>query len=73
MVLSLSKREAEIIKYVRKGYTNQGIADKLNLSIHTVKAHLYRIYAKMGINGLSKNKRMTMVRKRISKRKTITR
>jgi DNA-binding CsgD family transcriptional regulator len=42
----ISKREKEIINEICKGYTNQQIADKLFISLQTVKDHTHRIYNK---------------------------
>jgi DNA-binding CsgD family transcriptional regulator len=35
----LTKRELEILKWVREGYQSQQIAEQLNISIHTVHTH----------------------------------
>jgi DNA-binding NarL/FixJ family response regulator len=48
--LLLSKREQEIVPLVAEGMTNREIANRLNLSEHTVKNHLFRIYEKIGIS-----------------------
>ncbi|MFD1705638.1 LuxR C-terminal-related transcriptional regulator [Siminovitchia sediminis] len=45
----LSKREAEVAKLVKEGYTNQGIADRLFISANTVKKHLQNIYQKYNV------------------------
>lgn len=50
---SLSDREKEIIAEVAKGLTNKEIADKLNISIHTVTTHRKNISRKTGINSIS--------------------
>lgn len=42
----ISPREAEIILEICKGLTNQNIADKLFISLQTVKDHTHRIYLK---------------------------
>jgi DNA-binding CsgD family transcriptional regulator len=42
----ISKRETEIIYEICKGLTNQQIADKLFISLQTVKDHTHRIYFK---------------------------
>ena len=47
---SLSQREKEIISLVVKGLTNQEIADKLFLSIHTVITHRRNIARKLEIH-----------------------
>lgn len=46
----LSLREKEIITHVVKGMTNQEIADKLYLSIHTVMTHRRNIAKKLQIH-----------------------
>ncbi|MCM3568108.1 LuxR C-terminal-related transcriptional regulator [Neobacillus mesonae] len=42
----LTAREKEVVELVKKGYSNQVIADKLHISINTVKKHLINIYQK---------------------------
>lgn len=42
----ISHREAEIIRELCKGLTNQEIADRLFITLQTVKDHLYRIFIK---------------------------
>ncbi len=46
----LSKREFEILSFVVEGYSNQGIAKKLNISIGTVKKLIYNCYKKLGVS-----------------------
>jgi DNA-binding CsgD family transcriptional regulator len=43
----LSRREEEILTMVAEGKTNEDIADKLFISTHTVKTHLYNIFKKI--------------------------
>ena len=43
-------REREIILMCRDGLLNKEIADRLDVSINTVKTHKKRIYLKLGIN-----------------------
>ncbi|WMJ08311.1 XrtB/PEP-CTERM-associated transcriptional regulator EpsA [Nitrosomonas sp. sh817] len=45
----LSKREAEILDWVRFGKTNSEIADILGISISTVKNHLQNIFKKLDV------------------------
>ena len=47
---ALSAREKEIISNVVKGFTNQEIADKLFLSVHTVMTHRRNIARKLQIH-----------------------
>jgi LuxR family maltose regulon positive regulatory protein len=46
----LSSRELEVLPLIAKGLTNQEIAARLYLSLHTVKAHARNIYAKLGVS-----------------------
>lgn len=46
----LSKRELEVVELVKKGWTNQVIAEKLHISVNTVKRHLQNIYEKYSVN-----------------------
>jgi DNA-binding NarL/FixJ family response regulator len=45
----LTSREIEIIRLLVKGYTNQKIADELNISIHTVQTHRKNLKHKLEI------------------------
>lgn len=49
----LSEREKTIVKQVVNGHTNQEVADKLFLSIHTVTTHRKNISNKLGIKTVS--------------------
>jgi LuxR family maltose regulon positive regulatory protein len=46
----LSSRELEVLALIAEGLTNQEIAARLYLSLHTVKAHTRNIYAKLGVS-----------------------
>jgi DNA-binding CsgD family transcriptional regulator len=48
---SLSKREAEVLKYVCDGLNSVLIAKKIVVTLPTVKFHLKNIYKKLGVNG----------------------
>jgi DNA-binding NarL/FixJ family response regulator len=45
----LSDREKEVYKVLLEGKSDQEIADKLFISIHTVKAHIKKIYEKLEV------------------------
>jgi NarL family two-component system response regulator LiaR len=45
----LSEREMEVLNLAARGMSNIDIAGRLSLSVRTVKAHLSRIFQKMGV------------------------
>ncbi len=47
----ISKREAEIILEICTGKTNKAIAEKLFITLQTVKDHTHRIYTKTRVKG----------------------
>ncbi len=49
----ISKRETEILRNLALGLTNQEVADKLFLSVHTVMTHRKKITRKLGIKTVS--------------------
>jgi DNA-binding CsgD family transcriptional regulator len=56
----LSKREMEIVRGVAQGLTNREIADRLDLSSHTIKNSLFRIFDKLGVSNRVELLLMTM-------------
>ena len=46
----LTGRELEVLRLLAQGRTNQQIAKALLFSVHTVKAHVRRIIAKLGVS-----------------------
>lgn len=46
---ALTPRQIEILAMISGGATNQNIADKLYISPHTVKTHLYTIFKKIEV------------------------
>jgi LuxR family transcriptional regulator of csgAB operon len=48
-VPTLSNREIEILQHVAFGESNQEAADAMQISLHTVKTHLYNIYKKINV------------------------
>jgi DNA-binding CsgD family transcriptional regulator len=48
--LPITPREAEVLAHLAAGRTNEGIADELTISRHTVVRHVEHIYAKLGVH-----------------------
>lgn len=46
----LSKREEEIAHMVAEGFSNRQISERLDLSEHTVKNYLFRVFEKLGVS-----------------------
>jgi DNA-binding NarL/FixJ family response regulator len=47
---SLSRREQEVAAALSDGLSNREIAERLQLSPHTVKNHIFRIFEKLGVS-----------------------
>ncbi|MGA5818574.1 response regulator transcription factor [Kitasatospora sp. NPDC094028] len=45
----LSVRERQVFDLIGAGHSNRGIADRLHVTERTVKAHVARILAKLGV------------------------
>ena len=43
----ISKREHEVLELIAKGHSNQEVADKLYVSVNTVKTHLSNLFLKL--------------------------
>jgi LuxR family maltose regulon positive regulatory protein len=50
MIEPLSEREREVLLLVAEGLSNREIAQRLFLSLSTVKVHTYNIYGKLGVH-----------------------
>lgn len=46
---SLSERETEVLRLIAQGYSNKEVAQLLGLSDKTVKTHVHRVLAKLGL------------------------
>ena len=46
-------RELELLQLIEAGLTNQQLADRLSVSVATVKWHLYNLYGKLGVSSRS--------------------
>jgi DNA-binding NarL/FixJ family response regulator len=47
---SLTPREVEVLEQVASGNSNKMVADRLNISEDTVKAHMRSVLSKLGAN-----------------------
>jgi LuxR family maltose regulon positive regulatory protein len=45
----LSARELEVLAYIAAGLQNREIANRLVVSLNTVKTHINNIYSKLGV------------------------
>jgi two-component system, NarL family, response regulator LiaR len=47
--LGLSKRELEVLQLMAEGFSNEEIATRLFVSLHTIKTHASKIFEKMDV------------------------
>jgi len=52
-IKGITGRHQEVIEYICEGLSNKEIAQRLGLSVYTVKAHLNRIFRKLRVNNRS--------------------
>lgn len=48
----LTKRELQILEFIKRGYSTKKVADELNISYETVRTHLKNIYQKLHVHTL---------------------
>lgn len=48
--MKLTERESEILDFLVKGYANKELAEKLGVSVPTVRSHLRNIYEKLHVH-----------------------
>ncbi|MCO4089103.1 MAG: response regulator transcription factor [Limnohabitans sp.] len=46
----LSKRQKQLLLMLDQGLSNRDIAEKLDISEHTVKVHFWRLFRRLGVN-----------------------
>lgn len=61
----LTTRENQIVELVTSGKTNRDIAQQLNLSEHTIKNHLFRLFRKLGVSSRSELVAHTLQQRRM--------
>jgi RNA polymerase sigma factor (sigma-70 family) len=49
-IIKFSKRQKQLLILIDEGLSNDDIAKRLDISPHTVKVHLWRLYKKLGIS-----------------------
>lgn len=63
--LGLSKRELEVLQLIAEGLSNQEIADRLFVSLNTIKTHSGRIFEKLDVKrrtqAIEKAKRLNLI------------
>ena len=61
----LSNREMEVLKLMAEGYSNQEIAEKLFVSLHTIKTHSSKVFEKLDVKrrtqAVEKAKRLQLI------------
>lgn len=61
----LSKRELEVLQLIAEGLSNQEIADRLFVSLNTIKTHSSRIFEKLDVKrrtqAIEKAKRLNLI------------
>jgi LuxR family maltose regulon positive regulatory protein len=50
LVEPLSETESQMLRLMAAGLSNHEIADKLHLSVNTIKVYASRIYGKLGVH-----------------------
>jgi two-component system nitrate/nitrite response regulator NarL len=58
----LSERELQVVHCLSEGLTNREIAERLELSQHTVKNYLFRVFEKLGVSSRVELLSMTLTR-----------
>jgi ATP/maltotriose-dependent transcriptional regulator MalT len=63
--LELSKRELEVLTLMAEGFSNQEIAERLFVSLSTVKTHNQNLFVKLDVKrrtqAIEKGKRLSLI------------
>jgi DNA-binding CsgD family transcriptional regulator len=63
--LGLSKRELEVLTHMAAGLSNQEIAERLFVSVNTIKTHLSNLFLKLDVQrrtqAVEKGRRMSLI------------
>jgi ATP/maltotriose-dependent transcriptional regulator MalT len=63
--LKLSKRELEVLRLIADGCSNQEIADRLFVSLNTIKTHITRLFDKLEVKrrtqAIEKAKKLSLI------------
>ncbi len=51
---ALTKKQQEILNMLAEGYSNNEIAEKLGLSLGTIKSHIHHIFGKLSVSSRTK-------------------
>lgn len=60
---TLTARENEILTLIEEGLTNQQIASRLSVTVHTVKNHVHSLLAKLGVGSRGEASRVARAMK----------
>ncbi len=47
----MTNREIQVLKYLAEGLNNYQISKLMNVSVHTIKAHIHNIFEKLAVQG----------------------
>ena len=57
----LTSREQEVLYSISEGYSSKQIADKFNISVHTVNTHRQNIIEKMNVSNTTEAVRLASI------------